>query len=116
MNKEAKRILIEILQDYYDGGDSSIFNFYVPWTPEREEFLRSIKSDTECDFELVIEREQSHMNPESIIIQGIDTVVRYFIKVLKKEIKDEINSKDGTGVLRVDMPVGDPNRIGTERL
>ena len=116
MNREAKTILIEILQDYYDGGDSSIFNFYVPWTPEREEFLRSIKSDTECDFELVIKREQPHMNPESIIIQGIDIVVRYFIKVLKQEIKDEINQKNGTGIVRVNLPVGDPDRLGTDRL
>ena len=56
------------------------------------------------------------MNPEWIVIQGIDTVVRYFIKVLKEEIKDETNQKDGTGIVRTDMPIGDPDRIGTDRL
>jgi len=116
MNKEAKRILIEILQDYYDGGDSSVFDFYIPWTPEREAEVGRIQMDDECHFDIVINREKPHMNPEWIVIRGIDTAVRYFIKVLKEEIKDEINSKDGTGIVRVDMPVGDPNRIGTERL
>lgn len=116
MNKEQKRLLIELLQDYYDGGDSSVFDFYIPWTPDREAEIARIQMDDECHFDTAINREKPHMNPEWIVIQGIDTVVRYFIKVLKEEIKDETNRKDGTGIVRVDMPVGDPNRISTDRL
>ena len=116
MNREAKKLLIEILQDYYEGGDSSVFDFYVSWTPDREEFLRSIKSDRDCDFEIVTKKEKPYMNPEWLIIRGIDTVTRYLIGILKQEIKDEINQENGTGIVRTDMPIGDPNRIGTDRL
>lgn len=108
------RLIKYVLEAFDDGYTADTFRWETRWSPVMETLLRN--AGESHDFKVEAEREKEWMNPEYIVIHPFGSLVTWAIDKLGEGELNEINRKTGTGPVRVDMPVGDPDRIGTDRL
>lgn len=114
MSDKELLLIRYILTSFNQGYTSDTFRWEISWSPVMEKLLR--EAGEQYNFTVTAEREKEWMNPDYIVIYPFSSLVDWAINRLKEGELNEINRKTGTGILRVDMPIGDPNRIGTERL
>jgi hypothetical protein len=114
MTDTELRLIRYVLIAFDDGYTVDSFRWETLWYPAMEALLRN--AGESHGFKVEAKREKEWMNPECIVVHPFGGLVTWAIEKLSEGEKNEINRKTGTGPVRIDMHIGDPDRIGTERL